>query len=392
MDIKALDQQYVAHTYQRFPLQITGGKGAVLTDETGKQYIDLGSGIAVNAFGMGDDIWQQAVVAQLGKCQHTSNLYYTEPCAVLAQMLCEKTGMKKVFFSNSGAEANECAIKVARKYSAEKKGPDCYTILTLVNSFHGRTLTTLAATGQAHFHELFQPLTPGFVHVEANNVEALKNAVEENNLAGIMLECVQGEGGVNPLTPEFMAAAETLAKEKDIPLIIDEVQTGNGRTGKLYSYMHFGVTPDIVSTAKGLGGGLPIGATLLGEKVQNVLGYGDHGSTFGGNPVCCAGAVSILERLDDAFLASVRRKSGYVFASLHGAPGVESVSGLGLMIGIKTTAPAGDVVKLCMERGVLCLTAKDKVRLLPALNIPMEDLTFAVETILTAAKELGGNI
>ena len=392
MTIMDLDQTYVAGTYKRFPVEIVSGKGSKVWDANGKQYVDMGSGIGVTAFGIGDDTWQQAVTTQLGKVQHTSNLYYTEPCAHLAELLCEKTGMKKVFFSNSGAEANECAIKVARKYSAEKKGPDCYTILTLVNSFHGRTLTTLAATGQAHFHELFQPLTPGFVHVEANNVEALKKAVEENNLAGIMLECVQGEGGVNPLTPEFMAAAETLAKEKDIPLIIDEVQTGNGRTGKLYSYMHFGVTPDIVSTAKGLGGGLPIGATLLGEKVQNVLGYGDHGSTFGGNPVCCAGAVSILERLDDAFLASVRRKSGYVFASLHGAPGVESVSGLGLMIGIKTTAPAGDVVKLCMERGVLCLTAKDKVRLLPALNIPMEDLTFAVETILTAAKELGGNI
>ena len=392
MTIMDLDQTYVAGTYKRFPVEIVSGKGSKVWDANGKQYVDMGSGIGVTAFGIGDDTWQQAVTTQLGKVQHTSNLYYTEPCAHLAELLCEKTGMKKVFFSNSGAEANECAIKVARKYSAEKKGPDCYTILTLVNSFHGRTLTTLAATGQAHFHELFQPLTPGFVHVEANNVEALKNAVEENNLAGIMLECVQGEGGVNPLTPEFMAAAETLAKEKDIPLIIDEVQTGNGRTGKLYSYMHFGVTPDIVSTAKGLGGGLPIGATLLGEKVQNVLGYGDHGSAFGGNPVCCAGAVSILERLDDAFLASVRRKSGYVFASLHGAPGVESVSGLGLMIGIKTTAPAGDVVKLCMERGVLCLTAKDKVRLLPALNIPMEDLTFAVETILTAAKELGGNI
>ena len=392
MTIMDLDQTYVAGTYKRFPVEIVSGKGSKVWDANGKQYVDMGSGIGVTAFGIGDDTWQQAVTTQLGKVQHTSNLYYTEPCAHLAELLCEKTGMKKVFFSNSGAEANECAIKVARKYSAEKKGPDCYTILTLVNSFHGRTLTTLAATGQAHFHQLFQPLTPGFVHVEANNVEALKKAVEENNLAGIMLECVQGEGGVNPLTPEFMAAAETLAKEKDIPLIIDEVQTGNGRTGKLYSYMHFGVTPDIVSTAKGLGGGLPIGATLLGEKVQNVLGYGDHGSTFGGNPVCCAGAVSILERLGDAFLASVRRKSGYVFASLHGAPGVESVSGLGLMIGIKTTAPAGDVVKLCMERGVLCLTAKDKVRLLPALNIPTEDLTFAVETILAAAKELGGNI
>lgn len=392
MTIMDLDRTYVAGTYKRFPVEIVSGKGSKVWDANGKQYVDMGSGIGVTAFGIGDGTWQQAVTEQLGKVQHTSNLYYTEPCAHLAKLLCEKTGMKKVFFSNSGAEANECAIKVARKYSAEKKGPDCYTILTLVNSFHGRTLTTLAATGQAHFHQLFQPLTPGFVHVEANNVEALKKAVEENNLAGIMLECIQGEGGVNPLTPEFMAAAETLAKEKDIPLIIDEVQTGNGRTGKLYSYMHFGVTPDIVSTAKGLGGGLPIGATLLGEKVQNVLGYGDHGSTFGGNPVCCAGAVSILGRLDDAFLASVRRKSGYVFASLHGAPGVESVSGLGLMIGIKTTAPAGDVVKLCMERGVLCLTAKDKVRLLPALNIPMEDLTFAVETILTAAKELGGNI
>ena len=392
MTIMDLDRTYVAGTYKRFPVEIVSGKGSKVWDANGKQYVDMGSGIGVTAFGIGDGTWQQAVTEQLGKVQHTSNLYYTEPCAHLAELLCEKTGMKKVFFSNSGAEANECAIKVARKYSAEKKGPDCYTILTLVNSFHGRTLTTLAATGQAHFHELFQPLTPGFVHVEANNVEALQRKVAENNLAGIMLECVQGEGGVNPLTPEFMAAAETLAKEKDIPLIIDEVQTGNGRTGKLYSYMHFGVTPDIVSTAKGLGGGLPIGATLLGEKVQNVLGYGDHGSTFGGNPVCCAGAVSILERLDDAFLASVRRKSGYVFASLHGAPGVESVSGLGLMVGIKTTAPAGDVVKLCMERGVLCLTAKDKVRLLPALNIPMEDLTFAVETILAAAKELGGNV
>ncbi|MGN0977732.1 MAG: aspartate aminotransferase family protein [Faecousia sp.] len=392
MTIMDLDQTYVAGTYKRFPVEIVSGKGSKVWDADGKEYVDMGSGIGVTAFGIGDDLWQQAVTAQLGKVQHTSNLYYTEPCASLAKLLCEKTGMKKVFFSNSGAEANECAIKVARKYSAEKKGPDCYTILTLVNSFHGRTLTTLAATGQEQFHKLFQPLTPGFVHVEANNVEALVKAVEEHNLAGMMLECVQGEGGVNPLTPEFMAAAQKLAKEKDIPLIMDEVQTGNGRTGKLYGYMHFGITPDIVSTAKGLGGGLPIGATLLGEKVQDVFGYGDHGSTFGGNPVCCAGAVSILERLDDAFLASVRRKSGYVFASLHGAPGVESVTGLGLMVGIKTTAPAADVVRLCMEKGVLCLTAKDKVRLLPALNVPMEDLTFAVETILVAAKELGGNV
>ena len=390
MSIMEMDQAYVAGTYKRFPVEIVSGKGSKVYDEKGKTYVDMGSGIGVTAFGIADDAWQQAVTAQLGKVQHMSNLYYTEPCAKLAKLLCDNTGMNKVFFANSGAEANECAIKVARKYSAEKKGQDCYTILTLVNSFHGRTLTTLAATGQAHFHALFQPLTPGFMHVEANNVEALNWAVAENSIAGIMLECVQGEGGVNPLTPEFVAAAAKLAKEQDIPLIIDEVQTGNGRTGKLYAYMHYGITPDLVSTAKGLGGGLPIGAVMMGEKVQNVLGYGDHGSTYGGNPVCCAGAISVIERLTEDFLASVRRKSGYVFSALYNAPGVESVTGMGLMVGIKTKAPAADVVRACMEKGVLCLTAKDKVRLLPALNIPMEDLSYAVETLKTVCKELGG--
>ena len=296
--------------------------------------------------------------------------------------------MKKVFFSNSGAEANECAIKVARKYSAEKKGADCYTIVTLVNSFHGRTLTTLAATGQDHFHELFQPLTPGFVHVPANDIDALRKCVAENKVAGILMEVVQGEGGVVPLTEEFLVAADKLAHENDIPFMIDEVQTGNGRSGKLYSYMNYPICPDIVSTAKGLGGGLPIGATLMGEKMQSVLGFGDHGSTFGGNPVCCAGAVSVVERLTDEFLAEVKQKSDYIFNALKDAPGVESVSGLGLMIGVKTVAPAGEVVRRCMDKGVLCLTAKDKVRLLPALNIPMEDLNYAVETLKAAVEEL----
>ena len=292
-----------------------------------------------------------------------------------------------MFFSNSGAEANECAIKVARKYSAEKKGADCYTILTLEKSFHGRTLTTLAATGQDHFHELFQPLTPGFVHVEANNVESLAQAVAQNKVAGIMLECVQGEGGVNPLTAEFVSAAAKLAQEQDIPLVIDEVQTGNGRTGSLYAYMQYGIQPDIVSTAKGLGGGLPIGATLMGEKVQFVLGAGDHGSTYGGNPVCCAGALSVIERLTDDLLADVKEKSAYVFRALSGAKGIESVTGMGLMIGIKTVKPAKEVVTACMEQGVLCLTAKDKVRLLPALNIPMEQLQQAVEVIKAVCEE-----
>lgn len=388
MNIMDMDKAYVAGTYKRFPVEIVSGKGSHAVDSQGKTYVDMGSGIGVTAFGYGDEAWKAAVIEQLDKVQHTSNLYYTEPCAKLAKLLCEKTGMKKVFFANSGAEANECAIKAARKYSAEKKGADCCTIVTLQNSFHGRTLTTLAATGQDHFHELYQPLTPGFVHVPANDIQALKDCVAKVKVAGILMEVVQGEGGVLPLTAEYLAAANKLAHEQDIPLMMDEVQIGNGRSGKLYGYMNFDVQPDIVSTAKGLGGGLPIGACLLGEKVQNVLGFGDHGSTYGGNPVCCAGGVSIIGRLTDDFLAEVQKKSAYVFETLTGAPGIESVTGLGLMIGVKPVAPAAEVVKKCMERGVLCLTAKNKVRLLPALNIPMEDLKFAVETIRAVAAEL----
>ena len=390
MSIIALDKEFVAGTYGRFPLELTSGKGCFFYDAEGKEYIDMGTGIGVTAFGTADKEWVAAVTEQLSKLQHTSNLYFTEPCAKLAQQLCTRTGMKKVFFSNSGAEANECAIKVARKYSAETKGADCYTILTLENSFHGRTLTTLAATGQDHFHKDFQPLTPGFIHVPANDIDALKTAVAEYQVAGIMMEVIQGEGGVNALEQIYLMEADKLCKENDIPFIIDEVQTGNGRTGKLYGYMNFKITPDIVSTAKGLGGGLPIGACMMNEKMESVLGYGDHGSTYGGNPVCCAGAISVIERLDDDFLGKVKRRSGYIMAALSNTPGIESLSGLGLMIGIKTTAPAGEVVKECINRGVLCLTAKDKVRLLPALNIPMEDLEYAIETIKAVAAELGG--
>ena len=388
MSFMNMDQSYVAGTYKRFPVEIVSGKGSRVTDINGKEYVDMRSGIGVTAFGFGDEAWMAAVTEQLGKVQHTSNLYYTEPCAKLAKLLCERTGMKKVFFANSGAEANECAIKVARKYSAMKKGSDCYTIVTLVNSFHGRTLTTLAATGQDHFHKDFQPLTPGFIHVPANDIAALEAAVAEHQVAGVMMEVIQGEGGVNALDQQYLMAADKLCHDNDIPFIIDEVQTGNGRTGKLYGYMNFKISPDIVSTAKGLGGGLPIGACMMNEKTETVLGYGDHGSTYGGNPVCCAGAISVIERLDDNFLGRVKRRSGYVMAALYNAPGIESVSGMGLMIGIKTTAPAADVVRECMNRGVLCLTAKDKVRLLPALNIPMDDLEYAIETIKAVAKEL----
>ncbi len=382
------DKQYIAGTYGRFPLELVEGKGCIVKDINGKEYIDMGSGIGVTAFGYADDEWTKAVTEQACRLQHTSNLYYTEPCVLLAQALCEKTGMKKVFFSNSGAEANECAIKVARKYSAEKKGDEFFTIITLKNSFHGRTLTTLSATGQDVFHKLFNPLTPGFVHVTANDMQELINTVNAVKPAGIMLEMVQGEGGVIPLQKDFVLTAQKLATENDIPLIIDEVQTGNGRTGSLYAYMQFGITPDIVSTAKGLGGGLPIGATMMGEKVQYVLGPSDHGSTYGGNPVCCAGALSVISRLDEAFLEDVKSKSEYVFASLADAEGVESVSGMGLMIGIKTKGNAKEIVNKCMEKGVLCLTAKDKVRLLPPLNIPMPALEKAVNVIKTVCKEI----
>ncbi len=380
-ELMNIDQTYIANTYARFPVEIASGKGSLLYSPEGKRYIDMGSGIGVTAFGNGDETWKEAVIAQLGKVQHTSNLYYTEPCARLAKLLCERTGMKKVFFGNSGAEANECAIKAARKYAAEKKGPESHTIITLVNSFHGRTLTTLAATGQDHYHELFQPLTPGFAYAEPSDLEGLRKLALETKAAAVMVECIQGEGGVRVVDPDFLRGAAEFCREQDILLIVDEVQTGNGRTGRLYAYMNFGITPDIVSTAKGLGGGLPLGACLLGEKVQDVFHPGDHGSTFGGNPVCCAGALSILERLDDAFLAEVRAKGDCIRSALTGAPGVEYLSGLGLMVGVKTVKSAAEVVAKCNERGVLCLTAKDKVRLLPALNIPMDLLEEAIAVL-----------
>ncbi|MBR6524084.1 MAG: acetylornithine/succinylornithine family transaminase [Clostridia bacterium] len=382
------DKLYVANTYNRFPVEIISGKGSVVKDTDGKEYIDMGSGIGVTAFGLADDKWAEAVTKQVNTLQHMSNLYYTEPCTLLAQMLCEKTGMSKVFFCNSGAEANECAIKIARKYAADKKGADYSTIITLQNSFHGRTLTTLSATGQDHYHELFQPLTPGFVHTPANDLESLKKVALENKTAAILIECIQGEGGVIALDEDFVKGAYAFAKENDILFMVDEVQTGNGRTGELYAYMNYGINPDVVSTAKGLGGGLPLGAALMSEKVQSVLGFGDHGSTFGGNPVCCAGAISIIERIDEKLLSEVKEKSKYIFETLSSAAGIEGVSGMGLMIGIKTKGPAGEIVKKCMEKGVLCLTAKDKVRLLPALNIPFDVLKKAIELIKETCQEV----
>ncbi len=384
MNTKEMDQAYVAHTYARFPIEIVKGKGSLVYDETGKEYIDMGSGIGVTSFGLCDEAWMEAVTAQLGAVQHMSNLYYTAPCAKLAKLLCERSGMKKVFFCNSGAEANEGAIKAARKYAAEKKGPEYCTIVTLKNSFHGRTLTTLAATGQDRFHELFRPLTPGFAYADANDLEGTKALALKTKAAAVMIECVQGEGGVIALDADYVKGVAAFCKENDVLLIVDEVQTGVGRTGAFYAYQNFGIMPDVVSSAKGLGGGLPLGAVLLGEKVEFVLGSGDHGSTFGGNPVCCAGAVSVVERIDGAFLAEVKAKGEFVREKLRGAPGIESVTGMGLMVGIKTVKPASEVVKACMAGGVLPLTAKDKVRLLPALNIPRDVLGKALDVIMAA--------
>ncbi|MBQ8403928.1 MAG: aspartate aminotransferase family protein [Clostridia bacterium] len=381
MTTKELDKQYVANTYNRFPVEIVSGKGATLKDENGKEYVDMGAGIAVNTFGMADEGWVAAVTAQLGKFQHTSNLYYTEPCARLVEMLCTRTGMKKVFFGNSGAEANECAIKAAREYGITKKGGEYYNIITLKNSFHGRTLATLAATGQDVFHEHFCPMPEGFLYVAANDCAELEKTVEENKVCAIMFELVQGEGGVNALDAAFVAKIAELCEKHDLLMVDDEVQCGNGRTGELYAYMHFGITPDIVTTAKGLGAGLPIGAVMFGEKAVDIYKPGLHGSTFGGNPVCAAGACHVLSRLTDELMADVSAKSKYIKDALAGASGIKSVSGMGLMLGVETEKKAGDVVAAAMEKGVLLLTAKTKVRLLPPLNISYAELDKAIKVI-----------
>ena len=373
MNTKELDNEYIAHSYGRFDVCLTKGKGSTLYDEQGKKYIDFGSGIGVTAFGICDYEWASAVSEQLTKVQHTSNLYYTEPCCVLAKMLCEKSGMKRVFFANSGAEANEGAIKFARKYSFDKYGEGRSTIITLTDSFHGRTITTLAATGQDMFHTTFGPFTPGFKYCPANDSEALKQMITDD-VCAVMFECIQGEGGVNILTTEFVGVINEIAQENDILMIVDEVQTGNGRTGKYFAYENYGITPDIVSTAKGLAGGLPMGATLFGDKLKDTVTPGSHGSTFGGNPISAAGAISIVKRIDSDFLKEVEKKSEYIINFLKSVKGVKGISGMGLMLGIETDKDSKEIANECLEKGLLVLTAKSKVRLLPALNISYGEL------------------
>ena len=375
-DIFSNDSIYIAHTYNRFPVAIENGHGASATDFDGKQYIDFGSGIGTNSLGFCNEEWIHAVTAQLKKVQHTSNLFYTQPAAVLVKRLCEETGYCKVFFGNSGAEANEGAIKIARKFGTQNKGEHCNYIITLENSFHGRTITTLAATGQDVFHQYFTPFTEGFRYVPANDRKALANAVD-NSVCAVMIELVQGEGGVVALDREYVKYVEQLCKKNSILLIVDEVQTGIGRTGTLLCCEQYGIHPNVITLAKGLGAGLPIGAILMDDLTENVFQSGHHGSTFGGNPVVCAGAVEVMNQVcNEQFLSDVRSKARYLNEQIVSLPGVIGVSSLGLMIGISLEEGLNvqDIAKCCVENGLLILTAKKKLRILPPLNITFDEI------------------
>ena len=371
------DNEYVLHTYNRNPIALEKGHGLYAEGPEGQKYLDFTSGIGVNSLGYCDLTWAEAVSEQAHKLQHTSNLYYTAPCGKLAKKLCKRTGMSKVFFGNSGAEANEGAIKAARKYSFDHYGKGRDVVITLVNSFHGRTIATLTATGQEVFHNYFGPFNEGFVYTTAGDIEGLRELVDRHTCA-IMLELIQGEGGVMALDPEYVQAVRALCDEKDLVLIVDEVQTGVGRTGTFLCCEHYNLKPDVVTLAKGLGGGLPIGAVLMNEKVAEGMGPGTHGSTFGGNPIACAGALSIMERIDDALLKEVTAKGQYIKDEFTGAKGVKSVAGMGLMWGIEPEKDVKEIVPRLLAKGVVVLTAKEKIRLLPALNIPWTDLKKAV--------------
>lgn len=378
------DQEYIMSTYKRNNLVLVDGHDSIIYDEDGKQYIDFTSGIGTNIFGISDALWLDAVTNQASKIQHTCNLFYSEPQTKVAKLLCERTGMKKVFFANSGAEANECAIKAARKYSFDKYGNNGrYEIITLVNSFHGRTIATLSATGQDVFHNYFFSFVDGFKYAHANDIDELNSLISDKTCA-IMIETIQGEGGVLPLNPEYIKYIDKICKEKDLVFIVDEVQTGNGRTGYLYSYMEYDVKPDVVTTAKGLAGGLPFGAIMFSEKMKDVLGYGSHGSTFGGNPVCASAAYSILTRLDNRLLKHVLECRKIIEEKLANSKNVLSISGKGLMVGIEIDPKfkAADIVQKGIDNGLLLLTAKNKIRLLPPLNITYAELKKGLDILI----------
>ena len=383
LSIPQKEQQYLAQTYNRFDLTLSYGKGCDVWDTVGNQYLDFTSGIGTNSLGWANEQWLSAITTQASKLQHTSNLFFSEPCVTLAETLCQRSGLKRAFFCNSGAEANEGAIKTARKYSSDKYGQQRSTILTLTNSFHGRTVTTLAATGQDNFHQHFSPFTEGFDYIPANDINAVTQRISQGDVCAILVEIVQGEGGVITLQADYLLALQTLCLDNDVLLMIDEVQTGIGRTGKLFAYQHFNLQPDVVTLAKGLGGGLPTGAILFGEKCQNTLGKGEHGSTFGGNPVCCAGANAVLAQLDENRLAEITQKGEYLADRLRHLPKVKSVTGLGLMLGVEFTPEikVTDLVNQAIQQGVLFLTAKNKLRLLPPLIISENQIEFGINVL-----------
>ncbi len=372
----------VMGTYGRFPVVMETGEDRLATALDGKEYIDFGSGIGTNSLGFCDESWVEAVCEQAKKIQHTSNYYYTKVQADFAKKLCDETGYKKVFFGNSGAEANECAIKLARKYSFDKYGKGRHTIITLVNSFHGRTIATLSATGQDVFHNYFFPFVEGFKYAKANDISDLMEKLDDT-VCAIMVEFVQGEGGVIPLDKEFVDEIVKLCKEKDILFIADEVQTGIGRTGKLLASEHYGVKPNVTTLAKGLAGGIPIGACVADESCCDVLSKSTHGSTFGGNPIACAGGLAVLNKVcAEGFMAELSKKADYLWEKLSQIDAVEKVSGKGLMIGMNLKGKsAADVCKACLDEGLLVLTAKEKLRLLPPLTITYEEIDKGIEIL-----------
>ena len=385
--IKELDNENIMHTYGRYDVCLTKGKGVYAYDDNGKKYIDVSSGIGVSCLGYCDDGWVKAVSEQAGTIQHISNYYYNKVAGVLAEKLTKATGLSKVFFGNSGAEANECAIKVARKYSFDKYGRGRDHIITLVNSFHGRTIATLSATGQDVFHNYFFPFVDGFDNAIANDIESLKDTITDKTCA-VMLETVQGEGGVNILDSEYLQQVRKICDEKDILLIVDEVQTGVCRTGKLYGYMHSGIKPDVVTSAKGLGGGLPIGICMVNDKLKDVMGPSTHGTTFGSNPVVCAGANYIIDTVNTPeFIEEVNKKGTYFKEKLEKIKGVKSVRQQGLMIGIEVEGNAGDIAKKCTENGLLVITAKTLLRMLPPLNIKYEEIDEALAILKKVMEE-----
>lgn len=388
MNTKEKDLKYIMHTYGRYDVALKNGKGAVAYDENGKKYIDVSSGIGVNSLGYCNDGWVEAVTKQAGTIQHMSNYFYSEQAGNLAEKLCTLTGLSKVCFGNSGAEANECAIKIARKYSFDKYGEGRNEIITLKNSFHGRTVTTLSATGQDVFHNYFFPFTEGFSYVEAGDMNALKNAVNKNTCA-VMLELIQGEGGVNILDKDYVQSLVKFCNENDILVIVDEVQTGIGRTGKLFAFENYEILPDLVTVAKGLGGGLPIGLCMCADKLRDVMSPSTHGTTFGANPVVCAGANYVLDTITaDGFLDEVNKKGAYIEEKVSKLENVKNVRRMGLMIGIELeSGNAHDIAVKCVENGLLIITAKDLLRMLPPLVITYEEIDEALKILETTLKE-----